>query len=370
MISFGPTEEQDLIRQTVSEFAQSELREIARECDEAARLPDDVLAKTWELGLCAAAIPEEFGGAGVERSAVTSAIVLEELAFGCASLAAASLAPTSFLHPLIDFGTPEQKAQYLPLFAGSEFHAGALALTESTFAFDPATLKTVAEPKGDSFVLSGTKRMVPLGDRASHFLVVARAGAQEGIAGLQAFIVPRDAGGLTVGSEPEKKLGLHALPMTSLELERVEVPAAAKLGGDAGIDAARLLSASRLASLSLGLGISRAMFEASVPYAKEREAFGEPIAKKQTIAFWLADMKIEINSMRWLIWKAASYLDHGRDATRETTLATIYAQREIMKIVDNGLQIFGGHGYIRDYPVEMWYRNGRTVTVLDAVASV
>jgi acyl-CoA dehydrogenase len=130
------------------------------------------------------------------------------------------------------------------------------------------------------------------------------------------------------------------------------------------------VNGARVASLALGLGISRAMMEDAIPYAKQREAFGQPIAQKQTIAFWLADMKIECNAMRWLIWKAASFLQHGMDASKETALAQVYAQREIIKLTDNGLQVFGGHGFIRDYPVEMWYRNARTVTVLDAVTSL
>src|SRR5215510_7434260 len=154
MISFGPSEEQELIRQTVAEFAQNEMREIARECDEKSALPDDFLQKTWDLGLVNAAIPAELGGGGLERSPVTNAIVLEELAHGCASLAAAAFAPAGFIHALLDFGTEQQKREYLPLFAGTTFRAAALAVSESRFAFDPAQLRTVAEPKGDAFVLS------------------------------------------------------------------------------------------------------------------------------------------------------------------------------------------------------------------------
>ena len=370
MISFGPTEEQELIQQTVSEFAQNEMREIARECDEQSGLPDDFLEKTWELGLVNSAIPEELGGGGLGRSPVTTALVLEELAWGCASLACAAMAPTGFLHPLLDFGTEEQKQEYLPLFTGTSFHAASLALAENQFSFDLAHLRTVAEPKGDSFVLSGIKRMVPLGDRASHFLVLARSTAREGLAGVEAFIVPRDAKGLTIADESEKTLGLRSLPMSRVELERVEVPSAQRLGGEQGCDGVRIFNAARLASLAVGVGISRGMMETCIPYAKERQAFGQAIAQKQTIAFWLADMKIECNSMRWLLWKAASYLEHGLDASKQTALAHVYAQREVMKIADNGLQVFGGHGYIRDYPVEMWYRNARTITVLDTVASL
>lgn len=370
MIAFGPTEEQELVRQTVREFALAELREVARECDEASRVPDELLEKSWELGLVNGEIPEEYGGGGTGRSPVTNALVLEELGAGDASLAAAALAPGLFVHPLLDFGTDEQKAEYLPLFTTSRYHAATLALHEQTFAFDAANLSTVAEPKGKGFSLSGTKRLVPLGDRASHFLVVARAGAREGLDDLEAFIVPRDARGVAVGAEPEKTLGLRSLPCAAVELDNVEVPAQARLGGDCGIDGRRLIAMGRLGSAALALGVTRAMLELTVPYAKERVAFGQPIAQKQAIAFMLADMQIEVNSMRWLLWKGASRLERGLDPTREAALAHDYVAREAMKAADDGLQILGGHGFIREYPVEMWYRNARTVTVLEGLASL
>ena len=370
MISFELTEEQELIRETVREFAIGELREAARPADEASAAPDELLEKSWELGLVAAVIPEDLGGGGMERSPTTSALILEELGYGCASLGAAIAAPSLFVNALLDFGTEDQKAVYLAPFVGSEFQSASLALQETSFAFDPANLGTIAEPKGDGFVLRGTKRLVPLGDRASHFLVIARAGAREGLADLEAFIVPRDAANLTVGEEPEKTLGLHSLPLASLALDGVEVAGDARLGGAAGIDGRRLISSLRLGSVALALGISRAMFETCVDYAKERVAFGQPIAQKQVIAFMLAEMQIELNSMRWLLWKAASQLEQGTDATRATALARTYSAREAMKIADNGLQIFGGHGFIREYPVEMWYRNTRTVTVLEGLAAL
>lgn len=369
MISFGPTEEQELIRDTVREFALAEMRDIARPADEAEALPGEFLQKTWELGLVNSAIPEEYGGGGMDRSPVTHALVLEELGYGCASLASAALAPSLFINPVLDFGTDDQKSRYLPMFASGEFAAATMALQESTFAFDPSALRTIAEPKGDGFTLTGRKRLVPLGDRASHFLVVARSGARQGLDDLEAFIVPRDAAGLTISAEAEKTLGLKALPCVQLELENVEVAAEDRLGGDAGIDGARLVNACRVGSLALALGISRAMLEFAIPYAKERVAFGQPIAQKQAIAFMLADLQIEVNSMRWLVWKAASRLENGLDASKATALARAYVVREAMKVADNGLQVFGGHGFIRDYPVEMWYRNARTVTVLDALAS-
>jgi alkylation response protein AidB-like acyl-CoA dehydrogenase len=368
MIAFEPTEEQELIRETVREFAASEMREVERAADEAEEVPEDFLEKSWELGLVNSAIPEPLGGGGFERSPVTSALVLEELAFGSASLAVCAMAPSLFIHPLLDFGTEEQQREYLPLFTGSSYHVASLALHEPGFAFDATNLATVAQTKGEGFTLSGRKRFIPMGERASHFLVVARAGAREGLEDLEAFIVPADAKGVTV--EREKTLGLRAAPLASLDLDDVEVPAGARLGGQAGIDGRRLVSMTRIASLALCVGLSRAVMEIAIPYAKDRVAFGEPIARKQTIAFMLADMQIEVNAMRHLVWKGASLLENGLDATRSTQLAQTYARRETIKIADDGLQIFGGHGYIRDYPLEMWYRNARTISVLEGAAAV
>jgi alkylation response protein AidB-like acyl-CoA dehydrogenase len=370
MINFGPTEEQELIRDTVRELAAAEVREISRECDEAGAVSDELLERIWELGLVQSAIPEEFGGDGTERSPVTNAIVLEELGHGCVSLASAAMAPGLFIQPLLDFGTEDQKAQYLPLFTTSRYHVASLALHEPSFAFDLTNLKTVAELKGDGYELSGKKRLVPMGDRASHFLVVARGGTRQGLEDLEAFIVPRDAPGLTIGSDPELTMGLRSLPFVWLELDRVAVDEGARLGGEDGIDGRRLVNMCRLGSNALAVGLSRAVMEFVISYAKERVAFGQPIAQKQAIAFMLAEMQIEVNSMRWLCWKAASQLEHGLDATRATTLAQVYANRETMKIADNGVQILGGHGYIREYPVEMWYRDARTLTVLEGLVAL
>jgi len=364
MISFGPTEEQQVVREAMRDFAEQAMRTIARACDESSAAPDELLQQTWELGLTSTQIPEEFGGGGEERSPVTNVLVLEELAFGDAGLALAATAPSLFANAILDHGTDEQKASYLPMFTGDLFHSASLALVEPGPLFDTLQLRTKAEPKGDGFVVSGEKSFVPLGHRASHFLVLAHNTAQDGFQGIEAFIVPRDAKGLTVGAV-EKNLGLRALVTTGLSLDRVEVAAESRLGGATGFDARRLLAASRTALGAVMVGLSRAVMEYAIPYAKDREAFGEAIARKQAIAFTLSDMRIEVDSMRWLVWKAASHLEHGLDATRPAHTARLYCAREAMKIADNGVQVLGGHGFIREHPVEMWYRNARTLGVLE-----
>jgi acyl-CoA dehydrogenase len=332
-------------------------------------VPDAFLEESWQLGLTSTQIPEAFGGGGEERSPITNAIVLEELAHGDAGLALAALAPSLFAMPVVEFGTDAQKRELLPLFCGERYHAASLALVEPGPCFDPVGLRTVAERKGDGWVLSGAKSFVPMADRASHFLVLAREGQGVGLDAVQAFVVPRDARGLAV-SEPERKMGLKALPTGSLALERVELPAGARLGGDAGCDARRILNLSRTAIGAVLVGVSRAVMEYAIPYAKDREAFDEAIARKQAIAFTLADMRIEVDAMRWLVWKAASRLENGQDATREAHLARTYCARQAMKIADDGVQVLGGHGFIREHPVELWYRNVRTLGVLEGAGSL
>lgn len=364
MISFGPTEEQIAARDSMRSFASEILFTKARECDEAGAIPDDFLAQAWELGLTATQIPESYGGFGGGRSPITSAIVLEELAYGDATLALAATAPALFAYAILDQGSEEQKQTYLPLFCGDQYHVASLAVTEPSPSFDSLKPATRAARKGRGFALRGTKCFVPMGDRASHFLVVA-----QGDDGPDAFVVGRDAPGLKI-SEPEKNLGLRALTTVTLQLEDVEVSEADRLGGAQRADIPRLLNHTRVAVAAVMTGLSRAVLDYCIPYAKERVAFDEPIARKQSIAFRLADMHIETECSRWLAWKAASQLEQGVDATKAAHFARTYAAEKSMWIADNGVQVLGGHGYIREHPVEMWFRNARTLGVLEAIACV
>ncbi|MDJ0787560.1 MAG: acyl-CoA dehydrogenase family protein [Myxococcota bacterium] len=371
MISFGLTDEQEVVREAMREFAEQVLRPAGRPADEASELPADVMQQVWDLSLTSTQLPESVGGGGEARSPITNAIILEELAFGDAGLGLAAASPGLFAFAVADFGTEEQQKQYLPAFGGQKFHAGALAVLEPSPVFDVTNLQTTAEAKGDSFVLSGKKRFVVMGDRAEHFLVLARStnAAKTGFGAVDAFIVPRDAAGLSVG-DVELNLGMKAVPTVSLTLEKVEVPAANRLGGEEGIDAARLIAGTRVAGAALLTGLSRGVLEFCIPYAKERHAFGEAIAQKQAVAFMLSDMQVEVESMRWLTWKAASQLEQGTDATKAAVFASRYAATQAMKIADNGVQVLGGHGFIREHPVEMWYRHARTLSVLEGVAAV
>jgi alkylation response protein AidB-like acyl-CoA dehydrogenase len=368
MYSFDPTEEQQMIIDTARDFAKNELRPKSMEADEKSALPEGFLAKSWELGLAVAAIPEALGGSGVERSAVTGALLAEELGYGDVAMAIAMLVPATVAYPIVDFGTEQQKKQYLPMFTGSEFPKASAALIEPTWDFDATDLTVTVKKEGGKYVLSGKKCLVPLGSTAELFLVYAREG-DAGFAGVQGFLVPRNTKGLTVSAK-EKNMGVKALDTVALSFDNVELPPDARLGGDKGIDFEKIMSYSRVALASIAVGVARAAMDHSITYAKERTAFGEPIAQRQAIAFMLAEMALEVDAARLLVWEAAWHLDKGEKATKETSLAKMYADKQAMKVTDNAVQVMGGHGYIRENPVEGWLRHARGFATLEGVALV
>jgi len=363
MINFQPSEEQELLRQTLAGFARDVIRPQAREADEKEVVPSPVIEKSWELGLVQDAIPEAFGGYGNPRSAVGGTFILEEFAYGSLGIALHLVAPRLFAIPVIVAGTEAQRAAWLPRFAGRHFVAATAAFTEPRWGFDPTALATTAERSGDGWVLAGEKCAVPLAASAEVLLVYAAAPD-----GLAAFVVERGAQGLTVG-EREKNMGLRALDAFTIKLEGVKIPAANRLGGD-GADIRPLIDAQRVASAALAVGVARAAFDYARDYAKERTAFGVPIATKQAIAFMLSNMAIEVDAMRLLAWEAAWRLDQGLPATREAYLAKQYAADAVLKIADNAVQVLGGHGYIRDHLVELLLRDARAFATLDGLATV
>ncbi|HLY38692.1 MAG TPA: acyl-CoA dehydrogenase family protein [Candidatus Binatia bacterium] len=360
MVNFKPTEEQELVRETMASFAREVLRPAAREADEKTEVPDNVVQRGWELGLVQSAIPEALGGYGDARSAVTGALLLEELAYGDVALALHLLAPRLVTLPLLVAGTEEQRKTWLPRFAGDQFTAGAAAFVEPRWDFDPTKLTTRAEKRGGDWVLAGEKCLVPLAPEAEAMLVYATAPD-----GPAAFLLDRGTAGVTVG-EREKNMGLKALATYPVKFEGVRVPAAARLGGDVQA----LIDASRVAVGALAVGVSRAAFEYARDYAKDRRAFGVAIAQKQAIAFKLANMAIEIDSMRLLTWEAAWKIDSGQPATREAALLKHYVTQSALGVTDDAVQVLGGHGYIREHPVELWLRNARGFATIDGLAVV
>jgi alkylation response protein AidB-like acyl-CoA dehydrogenase len=369
MIGFAPNDEQKMIRETVAAFALEEIRPAARPADESGAIPPELIAKAWDLGLVQGAIPEAFGGYGDARSAVTGAIVAEELAFGDLAIALHVLAPRLLAFPLIEAGTEEQKGRHLKALATDHFTAATAALIEPRFDFDPSAMATMVRRDGASYILDGAKCYVPLARDAATILVYAAARSEQGFAGVDAFLLPRDTPGLSI-SDREKNMGIKGLATFELVLQDCRVATDAKLGGEAGINFVRLLSESRVALAAMAVGVARAAFEYARAYAKERKAFGVPIATKQAIAFMLAEMAIEIDATRLLVWEAASRLDKGEDALKESSQARNYAAQASLMVADNAVQVLGGHGYIRDHPVEMWLRDARGFGVLDGLATV
>jgi len=363
MIAFDMTEEQKMIVEAVSKFALEEMREAARECDEAGHIPRELIDTAWEFELIASHVPEAYGGFG-EHSALTGVLVAEELAYGDLSIALHALAPGLVAFPLLEAGTEEQKTTYLSSFCDPAFKPATAALTEPRYDFDPNELATTATQEGDAYVLNGQKCYVPLATDADPLLVWA---AENG--STQGFLVPRGTPGLAIG-EREKNMGIKALATYELALNDCRVPRANKLGDEAGCDFSRLLNHSRVALAAMAVGVARAAYEYAREYAKERKAFGEPIASRQAIAFMLAEMAIEVDATRLMAWEAAWKLDRGEEATQACYLAKTYADDMVLTVTDRAVQVLGGYGYIRDYPVEMWLRNGRGFATFDGMAMV
>jgi alkylation response protein AidB-like acyl-CoA dehydrogenase len=361
MIDFEPSDEQALIIETVRQFAENEIRPAGRAADESGAPPPSVVEAAHELGLVANGLPEAHGGGG-ERSALTGALMTEELAWGDLAIALAILSPGLVGYPVADFGSEPQRSALLPALTGERFVPGSLAIVEPRFDFDVFHPQTTAKRDGDEILLDGVKCQVPWLEGGTHVVVIAAE--SDGLAG---FVVPRDASGLT--AEPEQKMGLGGLPTAELTLSNVRIPATERLAaGDAEIRG--LIDRGRVALAAAGVGTARAAFEVSRDYAKERETFGQPIATRQAIAFKLADMAIEIDGARLLVWEAAAALDRGQDATRLARLAYDQVTRISLQVADGAVQVFGGHGYIRDYLPELHLRNVTGFASFEALALV
>jgi alkylation response protein AidB-like acyl-CoA dehydrogenase len=274
------------------------------------------------------------------------------------------MAPSTYVMPILYGGTEAQKETLIPPVIEAEWKPYVAALIEPRFDFHLSGLTTIAKKTKGGYALTGKKVFVPFADRAESFLVFA---ALEGRT--QAFIVPPDAGGLTVG-EKDKLLGIHALPTFSLLLEEVQVPVDARLGGDSGFDPALVIASAQTTIAAMAIGMSKAALDYALPYAKEREVWGKAIAQRQSIAFMLAEMAIVVESNRLLVWEAAWMLDNDEDASKAAFLALSGAADTAMAVTDRAVQVLGGHGYIREHPVELWMRNGRGIPTFTGMAMV
>jgi acyl-CoA dehydrogenase len=364
MYSFEPSEEQQMLIDTVARFASSNLRPAAHDADEEGQLPISLIKKGWELGVLQASTPETYGGFG-EHSAVTGVLAAEEMAWGDLAGTLAVMAPGLFAVPILLVGSEEQKNEYLPKIVEGEWAPYTAALIESHFDFDANDLRTKAELDGDSVIISGEKSYVPYGREAKMMIIYASLGGKT-----QGFIVPADTPGIEIG-ERQKLLGIHALPVYSIRLQDVRIPAFNRLGGVDGHSFSPILASIWLASASLALGVSKAALEYAIDYAKEREVFGMKVAQKQAIAFMLAEMATEIESIRLIVWEAAWMLDNGKEeAYKQAFLAFTGAGDMAMMVTDRAVQVLGGHGYIREHPVEKWMREGRCFATLPGLAII
>jgi alkylation response protein AidB-like acyl-CoA dehydrogenase len=362
VISFELTAEQKLAQAMVQELAASVLRPAARDADDREAIPTTILEQIWATGIIQSLASSDADNEGA--SATLNAILLEEFAVADAAFAIAAAAPIGFLSAIATQGSPAQKKQLLPLFGGDRYRCAAVAVMEPDFAFDVSALRTTAIKTRDGFRLTGAKGPVPMAAQCSHFLVIAQA---DGVP--DAFIVERNAKGVTVG-EKRPNIGVRALETATVSFKDVELSAAARLGESAGCDVQRILDSSRTALAAIMTGLSRGVMEFVIPYLKQRVVHGAPLAQKQVIAFRLADMRIETDAMRWMTWKAASILEKAGDATKQAQLAYTYNGEQAMWIADEGVQMLGGHGYLRDNPVEMWYRNARNISVMEGAVGV
>ena len=363
MYSFEPSEEQRMLIDAVERYAANDLREAARDAEESGEIPRALIEKGWEMGVLQASVPEQYGGFG-EHSAVTGVLAAEAMACGDLAIALAVMAPSTYVMPILYGGTEAQKEALIPPVIEAEWKPYVAAVTESRFDFYLGEMSTIAKKTKSGYSLTGEKAYVPFADQAESFLVFAALDGKT-----QAFIVPPDADGLTVG-ERDELLGIHALPTFPLTLEDVKVPTDARLGGDDGFDPASVIASAQFTIAAMAIGLSKAALDYALPYAKEREVWGKPIAQRQSIAFMLAEMAIEVESNRLLAWEAAWMLDNEQDAAKAAYLALMGASDTAMSVTDRAVQVLGGHGYIREHPVELWMRNGRGISTFAGMAMV
>jgi len=364
LFDLTPTEEQRMVAETVGEFAAEQLRPAASEADSRLTPPAELLARAAELGITLIGIPEELGGAGTDRSVVTAALIAEALAHGDLGLALAVLAPSAVSTALVRWGDAEQQSTYLPAFTGENVPAAALATQEAKPLFDPFRPAARARRTPGGYRLDGVKSMVPRAAQAELFIVSA---ALEGPDGHRPalFLVESSTPGLTV--EPEPAMGLRGAATGKLRLDQVSLSADALIGGGSPDVFAEAVRLSRLGWAALACGTAKAVLDYVIPYVNERKAFGEPISHRQAVAFSVADMAIEQEGMRLVTLRAAARAEQGRPYAREVALARKLAADKGMRIGSAGVQLLGGHGFVKEHPVERWYRDLRAIGVLEGI---
>ncbi len=366
---FELSEEQELIRRTLREFAEKEIAPRARHIDETGEFPAETFRKMGQLGLMGIPFPEEYGGAGAD--AISAAIAIEEVARACGSTALAYAAHMGLgSAPIAMFGSEEQKRRFLTPAASGEYLA-AFGLTEPQAGSDAGATRTTATLDGGEWVISGQKMWITNAPLAGHIIVTAITDRDKGKKGISAIIVPRGTKGLSFGKH-EPKMGLRGSVSTAVMLEEVRVPKEHLLGerGKGFTQFLQVLDGGRIGIGAMAVGLAQGAYEAAVRYAREREAFGRPIGAHQSVANMIADMEVGIETARLYVYKAAWLKDQGRPFTREAAVAKLHASEVSESVCRDAIQVFGGYGYSQEFPVERMYRDTRLLTIGEGTSEI
>src|SRR5437773_3710500 len=367
-VSFELTDEQKALRELAHEFAEREIRPREAEYDEHSTHPAEVIAKAHELGLMNLHVPEAYGGAGL--SCFDGMLVNEELNWGCSGIGTALAVNGLGAGPVIVFGSEEQKKEFLtPLL--EEPILCSFGLTEPNAGSDVSGIQTTAVRMGDEYVINGSKMFITNAGQAAWLTVFASTDKDAGHRGLTAFVVPTDADGVTIEKHLDK-MGQRATDTSAIAFQDVQVPAANRLGeeGEGFKIAMRTLDHTRPGTASGAVGVARAAFEHAVEYARERVQFGQPIAMNQRVNFLIADMAAEIEAARLLCWQAAWMLDPGQRATLQSSYAKRFAADTAMKVTTDAVQVFGGYGYIKEFPVEKLMRDAKLFQIYEGTSQI
>ncbi|MGE5690669.1 MAG: acyl-CoA dehydrogenase family protein [Pseudomonadota bacterium] len=369
-MSFALTEEQRELRALAREFAEKEMRPKAAEYDEHSTHPADVIAKAHDVGLMNVHVPEEYGGPGLPG--FEGMLVGEELNWGCSGMGTSILANTLGAGPVLLAGSEEQRRQWLPPLVEEPILCS-FGLTEPDAGSDVARIKTTAVRRGDEYVLNGSKTFITNAGHASWTVVFAKTDPSKGHKGLSAFVVPMDAGGVAIEQHLDK-MGQRSTDTSAFSLSEVVVPAANRLGeeGDGFKIAMQTLDMTRPGTAAGAVGVAQAAFELAKAYAVERVTFDLPIAMHQGVNFLIADMATEIEAARLLVWQAAWMLDngYGRKATLYSSFAKRFAADTAMKVTTDAVQVFGGYGYIKEYPVEKLMRDAKLFQIYEGTSQI
>lgn len=368
MIGFSLTEEQKALQDMAREFAEKEMKPNAAKYDKGEEFSEDVMQKAFEAGFLSIKVPEEYGGVGL--SDLDTVIISEELAAGCAGMYTTMMVNSLAHTPIIIFGNDEQKKRFLtPQTEKMSF--AAFCLTEREAGSDASAQKTKAEKVGSEYIINGSKCFISNGGIASLYVVFANSRPDRGIRGISAFVVPRETPGVIIGKE-EDKMGHRASNTVELIFEDVRIPVENLLGkeGMGFIIAMKTLDKTRAPVGAVGVGVARAAMEYAVEYARTRVQFGKPIALFQHTSFQIAQMATEINAARWLVWNAAWLHDEGLPSGKESSMAKFYGSDVAMKITTEALQILGGYGYMKDYPMEKLMRDAKLLQIYEGTNEI